>query len=82
MEQDINLMIENFKQNLLYGINTAQLPPSIIYYVLKDVFEETQKAYFDYVNQAKQKLEAAQKAAAAPAAEELEESNSEIKEED
>lgn len=80
MEQDINLMIENFKQNLLYGINNAQLPPSIIYYVLKDVFEETQRAYFDYVNQAKQKLEAAQKAAAAPA--ELEESNSEIKEED
>lgn len=80
MEQDINLMIENFKQNLLYGINNAQLPPSIIYYVLKDVFEETQRAYFDYINQAKQKLEAAQKAAAAPA--ELEESNSEIKEED
>lgn len=82
MEQDINLMIENFKQNLLYGINNAQLPPSIIYYVLKDVFEETQRAYFNYVNQAKQNLEAAQKAAAASAAEELEESNSEIKEED
>lgn len=66
MEKDINLIIEQYKQNLLQIINTEQLPPSIKYYVLKDVFTLAESSYYNYINQIQQQkqMEAAQQIAA------------------
>lgn len=79
MEKDINLVIEQYRQNLLQVINTEQLPPSIKYYILKDVFALAESSYYNYINQIQQQIqaEAAQKSAAS--AENEEES---LKEED
>lgn len=81
MEQDINLVIEQFKQDIFQRCQDAQLPISIIYYVMKDLFKEIESDYINYVNKAaarEQQMKMQEAAAqvaetAAPATEENEE---------
>lgn len=56
MEQNINLMIEDFKDNLINTINNAGFPPSIVYYILKDVYSNVESSYFNYLNQQKRQV--------------------------
>lgn len=56
MEQNINLMIEDFKDNLINTINNAGFPPSIVYYILKDVYSNVESSYFNYLNQQRRQL--------------------------
>lgn len=56
MEQNINLMIEDFKDNLVNTINNAGFPPSIVYYILKDVYSNVESSYFNYLNQQRRQL--------------------------
>ena len=45
----LNKNTENFRQNLVNIINQCGLPPALIYYVLKDVYKEVEKTYFNLV---------------------------------
>ena len=56
MEQNINLMIEDFKDNLVNTINNAGFPPSIVYYIPKDVYSNVESSYFNYLNQQRRQL--------------------------
>lgn len=56
MEQNIDLMIEDFKDNLVNTINNAGFPPSIVYYILKDVYSNVESSYFSYLRQQKRQV--------------------------
>lgn len=56
MEQNINLMIEDFKDNLMNVINNVGFPPSIVYYILKDVYSNVESSYFSYLHQQKRQV--------------------------
>lgn len=56
MEQNINLMIEDFKDNLVNTINNAGFPPSIVYYILKDVYSNVESSYFSYIRQQRRQV--------------------------
>lgn len=55
MERDINLVIEDFRQNLIKQCNEAGLPASVVYYVFKDVFNLVEDQYRDYLEEASAK---------------------------
>lgn len=69
MEQDINLVIEQFKQDIFQRCQDAQLPISIIYYVMKDLFKEIESDYINYVNKAAREQQMKMQEAAAQVAE-------------
>lgn len=73
MQQDINLIIENFKQTIFDAANQSGLPLSVVYYVLSDVFREVETEYNNYINTARVREAAAARnmqEAAMPQAEE------------
>ena len=53
MQKDINLIIEDFKQSIFDSANQSNLPISVVYYVLKDVMNEVESEYTNYINQAR-----------------------------
>lgn len=59
MQQDINLIIENFKQTIFDAANQSGLPLSVVYYVLSDVFREVETEYNNYINTARAREAAA-----------------------
>lgn len=75
MQEDINLIIEDFKNNIINTINGSQLPPAIVYYIFKDINKDVEASYRNYIQQAQQRQAAAasQQEAAVPADEEKEE---------
>ena len=52
MEQDMNLMAEQFKKDIISQINAAGLPPVLIYYIMKDVFATVETSYSSYLCEA------------------------------
>ena len=56
MQQDINLVIEDFKDKLLDMVNNTNLPVSIIAYVFNDVNRDIQSSYHSYLSQARAAL--------------------------
>ena len=44
---------ESFKNNLINYINNSNLPPTIIYYIVKEIYQNTEESYFTLVNQIK-----------------------------
>lgn len=52
MEQDINLIAEQFKKDIISQINSAGLPPVLIYYIMKDVFTTVETSYSNYLREA------------------------------
>lgn len=81
MEKDINLAVEDFKQNLTSTINSCGLPISVIYYVVTDLYKEIDAQYYNYIERARAAL-LSQAEAAAPAPQQQEEKEEEIGEED
>jgi hypothetical protein len=67
MEQDISLVMEEFKQNIIDTINNSHFPPAVSYYILKDIFANVEAQYFNYLDTVKRQLNTA--AAAAPSEE-------------
>lgn len=69
MQEDINLIIEDFKNNIINTINGSQLPPAVVYYIFKDINKDVETSYKNYIQQAQQRQAAAamQQEAAAPA---------------
>ena len=55
MNQDINLVIENFKQTIFNAANQSGLPISVVYYVLSDTFREVESEYNAYINAARER---------------------------
>ena len=66
MDKDINLVVEEFRQNLVATVNNSGLPVSIIYYVLTDVYNEINSQYKVYLRDAQQKLMMKQAESATP----------------
>lgn len=58
MNQDVNITIEQFKQNIIEECQSSQLPISIVYYILKDVFNTVESDYYTYLNDATKKQRA------------------------
>ncbi|MCC8068719.1 MAG: hypothetical protein LIO71_03010 [Ruminococcus sp.] len=50
-EVSINTKCEEFKQQIIGDINSSQLPISIVYFIMKDVFQEVEKTYYATLNQ-------------------------------
>lgn len=74
MQEDINLIIEEFKNNIISTINGSQLPPAVVYYIFKDINKDVEASYSNYIQQAQQRqAAAAMQEAAAPADVEKEE---------
>lgn len=51
MDTNINLMIEDFKNHIIDTINNAGFPPSVVYYVLKDIFTDVEASYKNFIHQ-------------------------------
>lgn len=58
MNQDVNITIEQFKQSIIEECQSSQLPISIVYYILKDVFNTVESDYYTYLNDAAKKQRA------------------------
>ena len=50
---DLIYETESFKNNLINYINNSNLPPTIIYYIIKEIYQNTEESYFTLVNQIK-----------------------------
>lgn len=46
----INLICEEFNQNLKILINNSNLPISVVYYIMKMTTEELEKTYYGVLN--------------------------------
>lgn len=60
---DVTMASEMFKRNLIDLINQNGLPIGVTYYVIKDIYQETEAYYNQYVNM---QLMQMQQAAAVP----------------
>ena len=47
---NIDLIIEDFRNKILEIIQTSNLAPSIIFYLFKDIYNMVEKDYNNYVN--------------------------------
>lgn len=70
MQENINLIIEEFKDSIVNTINGSNLPPAIVYYIFKDIYKDVESSYTNYLNQAKQQLAIQRREAESAAAEE------------
>ena len=46
----LNTMIQELHSNLIKDINASKLPVGIVFFVLKDIFNATEKSYIDVLN--------------------------------
>lgn len=46
----INTMIQELHRNLIKDINSSQLPVGVVFFVLKDIFNETERSYINTLN--------------------------------
>ena len=46
----INTMIQELHRNLIKDINASQLPVGVVFFVLKDIFNETERSYINTLN--------------------------------
>ena len=46
----LNSMIQELQSNLIKDINNSQLPVGIVFFVLKDIFNETERSYINALN--------------------------------
>lgn len=53
MEKDINLQIEDLKNDCVNLINQSGLPISVAYYLFKDIMVDLQTSYENYLKQAR-----------------------------
>lgn len=64
--QDVNLIIDDFKKSMVATINNSGLPISIVYYICKDIMNDITMNYDAYLEKARAQL-AASMPAPAPA---------------
>lgn len=51
MSESLNLKIANFNQQINSLINSSDLDAGIIYYIIKNVYNEVEKQYYKIINQ-------------------------------
>ena len=62
MNHDFSLQVEEFKESIAATINRSNMPPAILYYVMKDTFKDVERSYFQYLDRvAKEEAAAAAK---------------------
>ena len=49
----LNSMIQELHSNLIKDINESKLPVGIVFFVLKDIFNETERSYINSLNMEK-----------------------------
>ena len=69
----LNTMIQELHSNLIKDINASKLPVGIVFFLLKDIFNATEKSYLDVLN--------AEKISMSEQVEQLEEDDKETKDE-
>ena len=57
---DIDLLSQSFKMQLINLINEGgkRIPPSMIYYIVKEVYQNVENGYNEYIISLKQQMEA------------------------
>ena len=70
---DVTMASEMFKRNLIDLINQNGLPIGVTYYVIKDIYQETEAYYNQYVN--RQLMQMQQAVATEEATEVVDETN-------
>lgn len=55
-KMDVNLSMEQYKRELIDKINSAPFPIGVTYYLLKDVYNNVESSYFNFINQQSQEL--------------------------
>lgn len=46
----LNTSMQELHRNLIKDINSSKLPVGIVYFVLKDIFNETENSYIKAIN--------------------------------
>jgi hypothetical protein len=46
----LNTMIQELQSNLIKDINNSHLPVGVVFFVLKDIFNETERSYLNALN--------------------------------
>ena len=49
MNDNVDLMVEEARNNILKAIQNSGLTPSVTFYLLKDVYNSIEKDYFNYI---------------------------------
>ena len=49
----LNSMIQELHSNLIKDINESKLPVGIVFFVLKDIFNETERSFINSLNMEK-----------------------------
>lgn len=49
-QQDVSLLAEKLKQQIINLLNSNNLPPIIKYYIVKDISANVQDTYINYIN--------------------------------
>ena len=71
---DFSVQSEMFKQTLIDTINSSNLPLSMAFYILKDVFQDVESYYQQYINKQYAEMQKQQQASS-PSTNESEESD-------
>lgn len=54
--EKINLKIQQVKQNIAQVVAESKLPVGLAYYIMKDLTQELEQAYFEIVNKEHEEL--------------------------
>lgn len=46
----LNTLMQELHRNLIKDINASKLPVGVVYFVLKDIFNETENSYINAIN--------------------------------
>lgn len=46
----LNTLMQELHRNLIKDINDSKLPVGVVYFVLKDIFNETENSYINAIN--------------------------------
>ncbi len=46
----LNTMMQELHRNLIKDINSSQLPVGVVFFVLKDIYNETERSYINTLN--------------------------------
>lgn len=56
MQQDVNLVMDDFKNELVNLVNNSGLPIGVLYYIIGDLYKTLDSEYYNYINQARKKI--------------------------
>ena len=76
MQKNIDIAIEDLKQNVISEFENSGLPISVVYYIMKTIFQDLESDYLRYID--KERFKQLQEAAAADAQGDLEQAPAQV----